>query len=91
MTLKRLIYSPSRRGFLLFWWYSDLLEEIISKYRFAGVIFGVISSQFLLNGIGQSHGSKYEKIDPEFSRKVKNHFYVDGLNIHVYSSEEEDF
>ena len=68
-------------------WYSDLSEEIISKYRFTRVIFGVTSLQFYLNGIVQAHGSKYEKIDPEFARKVKNHFYVD-LNTGVYSTEE---
>ena len=69
-------------------WCSDLSEEIISKYRFTRVIFGVTSSQFLLNGIVQEHGSKYEKIDPEFARKVKNHFHVDDLNTGVYSTEE---
>ena len=42
----------------------------------------------MLNGIVQAHGSKYEKIDPEFARKVKNYFYVDDLNTGVYSTEE---
>ena len=69
-------------------WESGLSEEIISKYWFNRVIFGVTSSQFLLNGIVQAHGSKYEKINPEFARKVKNHFYVDYLNTGVYSTEE---
>ena len=69
-------------------WYSNLSEEIISKYRFTRVIFGVTSSQILLNGIVQAHGSRYEKIDPEFARKVKNYFYVDDLNTGVYSTEE---
>ena len=68
-------------------WYSDLSEEIISKYRFTRVIFGVTSSQFLLNGIVQEHGSKYEKIDPEFARKVKNHFYV--ILILVYTAQKK--
>ena len=69
-------------------WYSDLSEEIISEYRFTWVIFGVTSSQFLLKGIVKSHGSKYQKEDPEFARKVKNHFYIDDLNTGVYSTEE---
>ena len=43
---------------------------------------------FLLNGIVQVHGSKHEKIDPEFERKFKNHFYVDDLSTGVYSTEE---
>ena len=42
----------------------------------------------MLNGIVQAHGSNYGKIDPEFARNVKNHFYVDDLNTGVYSTEE---
>ena len=80
--------NKEHRDFLRFLWYGDLSEEIISKYIFTRVIFGVTSSQFLLNGIVQSHGIKYEKIDPEFARKVKNHFYVDDLSTGVYSTEE---
>ena len=53
--------NEEHRHFLRFLWYSDLSEEIISKYRFTRAIFGVTSSQFLLNGIVQSHGSNYEK------------------------------
>ena len=33
-------------------------------------------------------GSKYETVDPEFARKVKNHFYVDDLNTGVRSTQE---
>ena len=33
-------------------------------YRFTRVILGVTSLQFLLNSIVESHGSKYEKVDP---------------------------
>ena len=80
--------NEEHRDFLQFLWCSDLSEEIISKYRFTIVIFGVTSSQVLLNGIVQAHGSNYEKIDPEFARKVKNHFHVDDLNTGVYSTEE---
>ena len=43
---------------------------------------------FLLSGIVQVHGSKHEKIDPEFERKFKNHFYVDDLSTGVYGTEE---
>ena len=40
----------------------------------------------MLNSILQSHVSKYKKIDPEFSRKVKNRFYVDDLNTGVHNA-----
>ena len=63
--------NEEHRDFLRFLWYSDLSEDIISKHRFIRVIFGVTSLQFLLNDIVQLHGSKYEKIDPKFARKVK--------------------
>ena len=79
--------NKEHRDFLRFLWYSNLSEEIISKCRFTRVIFGVTSSQFLLNGIVQAHGSKYEKIDPEFARKVKNHFYV--ILILVYTAQKK--
>ena len=64
------------------------IKEIINKNRFTRVNFGITSSQFLLSVIVQSHGSRYEKVDPEFARKVKNHFYVDDLNTGVHSTEE---
>ena len=35
----------------------------------------------------QAYGSKYEKADPGFARKVKNHFYVD-INTAVYNTDE---
>ena len=60
--------------FLQFLLYIDLSEEIIYKYRFTRVFFRVTSSQSLLNGIVPSHGSKYEKIDPEIARTVKSNF-----------------
>ena len=80
--------DEEHRDSLPFLWYSDLSAGIISKCRFTRIVFGVTSSQFLLNGIAQSRGSKYKKIDSEFARKVKNHFYVDDLDTGVYSTEE---
>ena len=35
------------RDFVRFLWYSNFSEEIISKYRFTRVIFGVTFSQFV--------------------------------------------
>ena len=47
------------------------------------MIFGASSSQFLLNGTVRKVGSKYEAVDQEFAKKVRNHFYVDDLNTGV--------
>ena len=59
--------NEEHRNFLRSLWYRDLSEEIISMYRFTRVIFDVTFSQFLWNGTAQTHGSKYEKVDPEFA------------------------
>ena len=71
--------NEEHRDYLRFLWYRNLKEESIIRYRFTRVIFGVTSSQFLLNGTVQTHAKKYENIDPEFARKVKKDFYVDDL------------
>ena len=63
--------NEEHRDYLRFLWYRNLKEESIIRYRFTRVIFGVTSSQFLLNGTVQTHAKKYENIDPEFARKVK--------------------
>ena len=63
-----------------FLWYRNLQEESIIKYMFTRVNFGVTLSNFLLNGTVQTHGHKFENIDPELARKVKKHFYVEDLN-----------
>ena len=80
--------NEEHRDYLRFLWYRNLKEESIIRYRFTRVIFGVTSSQFLLNGTVQTHAKKYENIDPEFARKVKKHFYVDDLNSGAKSTEE---
>ena len=75
--------NKEHRDYLRFLWYRNLKEESIIS-----VIFGVTSSQFLLNGTVQTHAKKHENIDPEFARKVKKHFYVDDLNSGTKSTEE---
>ena len=74
--------NKEHRDYLRFLWYRNLKEESIIS-----VIFGVTSSQFLLNGTVQTHAKKHENIDPEFARKVKKHFYVDDLNSGAKSTE----
>ena len=52
-------------------------------YRFARVPFGITPAQYLLNASVRKHGGRYEKVDPEFARKVRENFYVDDLNTGV--------
>ena len=51
--------------------------------RFCRVIFEATCSQYLLTSTIQRHGKNYKSLDPEFCRKVKSHFYIDGLNTGV--------
>ena len=44
----QIIIIKEHKDFLQFLWYSEQSEEIISKYRFARVLFDETSSQFLL-------------------------------------------
>ena len=80
--------NEEHRDYLRFLWYQNLQEESIIIYRFTGVIFGVVSSQFLLNGTVQTHAKKHENINPEFARKVKKYFYEDDLNSDAQSTKE---
>ena len=81
--------DPKHRDFMRFLWYKDPFAENpeIQTFRFTRIIWGVTSSQFLLNGCVRKVGKKYEKVDPEFSRKVREHFYVDDLNTGTSSVE----
>ena len=81
---------PEHRDFLRFLWFmsDDVNETEIKKFRFCRVIFGATCSQSLLTATVNNHGRKYERVDPEFARKVKDHFYVDDLNTGVKTSEE---
>ena len=80
--------NEEHRDYLRFLWYQNLQEESIIIYRFTGVIFGVVSSQFLLNGTVQTHAKKHENINPEFARKVKKYFYEDDLNSGAQNTKE---
>ena len=81
--------DPAHRDFMRFLWYKDPYAEIpeIQAFRFTRIIWGVTSSQFLLNGCVRKVAKKYEKLDPEFSRKIRDHFYVDDLNTGTNSVE----
>lgn len=78
------------KDYLRFLYYRNVYDpnsEII-RYRFNRVIFGANCSQFLLNGTVRKHASRYERIDQEFSRKIRADFYVDDF-ISGVSTEEE--
>ena len=53
--------NEEHRDYLRFLWYRNLHQEIIIRYRFTEVIFGVTSSEFLVNRTVQMHAKKKKK------------------------------
>ena len=82
--------KPSDRDYMRLLWYDDITakDPKIIKYRFTRVIFGASPSQFLLNSIIKLHAEQYNGIDPDFSSKILNSFYVDDLSCSISSYEE---
>ena len=62
-------------------WWDDVFKEDpqMKIFRFRRVVFGAAPSQFLLNATLNTHAKKYDKLDSEFSRKVRKHLYSDDL------------
>uniref|UniRef100_A0A1X7TMK0 Uncharacterized protein n=1 Tax=Amphimedon queenslandica TaxID=400682 RepID=A0A1X7TMK0_AMPQE len=52
-------------------------ESNIIPLRFTRVVFGVSSSQFLLNATIAHHLDQYNEKDSEFIAKIKRAIYVD--------------
>ena len=71
------------RDVLRFMWVDDVnsAEPKIVEYRFAGVVFGVTSSPFLLNAALFKHITSYEREDPEFINRMLRSLYVDDLSL----------
>ena len=63
-------------------------EPKIVEYRFARVVFRVISSPFLLNAALLKYIPSYEREDPEFVSWMLRSFYVDDLSISLEGVEE---
>ena len=50
--------NEEHRDYLRFLWYRNLHQGVIIRYRFTEVIFGVTSSEFLVNRTVQMHAKK---------------------------------
>ena len=72
---------PEHRDYLPFFWVDDILTDNpqLVIMRFTGVVFGVNSSPFLLNGTIRHHLNSYIDKDPEFVKEVVRSLYVDDL------------
>ena len=63
-------------------WYDDLQERNVSEFRFARVIFGAISSPYILNATVEKHLDQF-KDDPDYADTIKDlqlFTYVDDVS-----------
>ena len=63
-------------------------EPKIMEYRFARVVFRIISNPFLLNAALLKYIPSYEREDPEFVSWMLRSFYVADLSISLVGVEE---
>ena len=71
--------KPEQRKLLRFLWIDsiELDDPCIVIYRFCRLVFGLISSPFVLGATMRHHMSKYVEVDLEFVLEVLRSLYVD--------------
>ena len=71
--------KPEQRNMLRFLWIDSIESDdpCIVVYRFFRLVFGLISSPFVLVATVRHHMSKYLKVDLEFVLEVLQSLYVD--------------
>ena len=71
--------NPNQRELLRFLWVHDADSPNlqVQTLRFNRLVFGLVSSPFILNAAIRDHLSKHENNDPQFVDDVLNSFYVD--------------
>ena len=71
--------KPEQRNMLRFLWIdsTELDDPCIVVYRFCRLVFGLISSLFVLGATVRHHMSKYVEVDLEFVLEVLRSLYVD--------------
>eukprot|EP00795_Rhopilema_esculentum_P011404 gene11404-21602_t len=83
--------KPDERDFLRFLWVNDISDsdklEIVC-FRFTRLVFGLVSSPFVLNATIRAHLAKYAQSNEKFVRNVLNCLYVDDF-ISTFSSKTE--
>ena len=90
-TYQQIAVKEEDRNYLRLCWFKDLFsneESRTCKYRFTRVISGATCFQFLLKTTVENRIQIFCPTDPDFAKKVKRTFYVDDLNIGVYSVDE---
>eukprot|EP00112_Aurelia_sp_Birch-Aquarium-sp1_P026113 Seg9058.1 transcript_id=Seg9058.1/GoldUCD/mRNA.D3Y31 product="hypothetical protein" protein_id=Seg9058.1/GoldUCD/D3Y31 len=84
--------KPEERDFLRFLWLKNIEEENpeVVQLRFTRLVFGLVSSPFVLNATIRAHLSKYAEQDREFVSKALNSIYVDD-HLASFATKEEAF
>ena len=84
--------KPEQRDFLRFLWLKNIKEERpeVVQLRFTRLVFGLVSSPFVLNATIRAHLSKYSNKDSEFVSKALNSVYVDD-HVASFATKEEAF
>ena len=86
-TFHQISLNLDYRNLVPFLWFKDI-ENLdfecfennhLIDYRFCRVLFGVISSLFLLAATSINHISKHENVDPLFVSKLMNSLHVDDI------------
>ena len=91
----QILVNKEHQNYLRFLWYDDIFKEEpnIIVYRFTRVIFGLISSPFLLNGTLKLHFTKLlfqEMYERFIIEKLLRDLYVDDL-VSSFNSEHLAF
>ena len=71
--------NPNQRDLLRFLWVEnvDSPNPQVQTLRFNRLVFGLVSSPFILNATIRNHLLKYREDDPQFVEDVLNSLYVD--------------
>lgn len=69
----------SERDVLHFHWLKNLNSSELEVLRFTRVVFGMVSSPFLLNGVLQEHLSSMEERYPKAVDEIRKSLYVNDL------------
>ena len=78
------------RDLLRFLWYEDINSDQpdLVKFRFTRLVFGLVSSPFVLNATVRYHLKNFAKEDTQFTQKVIDSLYVDDFASGEDSDEE---
>ena len=78
------------REFLRFLWFDNITNNMpaVTQYRFTRLVFGLTPSPAILNGIIQTHLTRYLLTEPTLSKQLAEGFYVDDFTGGAESVEE---